>query len=133
MSANLDLVRSIVAAWERGDFGSADWAHAEIEYTMVGGVGDGTWRGPSAMAQRWGQWLSAWDELRVEAEEYRELDRERVLALVRTIGRGRTSGMDIAQTHVKGAVLFCLDDGKVARLVQYWDRDRAVSDLGLRE
>jgi hypothetical protein len=133
MSENLDLVCSIVAAWERGDFSSAEWAHAEIEYTMVGGVDDGTWRGPSAMAQRWGEWLSAWDELRVEAEDYRELDRERVLALLRTIGRGRTSGMDIAQTHVKGAVLFCLVHGRVARLVQYWDRNRALADLGLKD
>ena len=36
-SANLNLVRSIYAAWESGDFISVDWADSEIEYTMIGG------------------------------------------------------------------------------------------------
>ena len=38
MSANLDLVRSILAAWERGEFRfSAEW-HPEIEFVVVPGV-----------------------------------------------------------------------------------------------
>jgi ketosteroid isomerase-like protein len=133
VSENLDLVRSIVAAWEQGDFSRAEWADSEIEYAMFGGLEDGTVRGLSGMAQRWGQWLSVWDSVRVEAEDYRDVDAERVLALVTTIGRGKTSGVQLEQTHVKGAVVFHVRDGKVTRLAQYWDRDLALADLGLKE
>jgi ketosteroid isomerase-like protein len=130
-SANLDLVCSIYAAWERGDYSSAEWAQPEIEYVSADGPAPGSSTGLAGMAEVFRDWLSAWEEWRVEAEEYRELDGERVLVLFHFSARGKTSGLDVGQISTKGASLFHLRDGKVARLVQYFDRKRALADLGL--
>ena len=83
MSANLDLVRSIVAAWERGDWSRADWADPEIEYVMADGPSPGNWPGLAGMADAARELFGAWQDYRAEAEEYRALDVERVLASIR--------------------------------------------------
>jgi hypothetical protein len=87
--------------------------------------------GVGMLAKDWGDFLHAWGDYRVEAEEYRELDRQRVLVLTRNSARGRMSGLELGQIRAEGAGLFQLRDGKVTRLVVYWDRDRAFADVGL--
>jgi hypothetical protein len=84
------------------------------------------------MAEGWREFLSAWDDLRVQADEYRELDSERVLVLTRQSGRGKTSGIDLAQMQSEGATLFQVRDGKVMRLVLYTALEQALTDLGLQ-
>jgi ketosteroid isomerase-like protein len=42
-SPNVDLVRSIYAAWERGDFSSVEWAHTEIDFIRPAGPAPGRW------------------------------------------------------------------------------------------
>ena len=92
-SANLDLVRSIYAEWERGDFTSAEWAHPEIEYVWAEGPSPGSWKGVAAAGEGFRGWTSAWEGFRIEAHEYHELDGERVLVLARFSGRGKRSGL----------------------------------------
>jgi ketosteroid isomerase-like protein len=131
VSANLDLVRSIHAAWERGDFRSAEWAHPDIRYENVGGPSPGSWTGRAGMAEGMRDFLSAWKDFRVNVDQYRELDVERVLALTSYSARGKKSGLELGQMWTKAGLLFHVRDGKVARIVSYWDRENALADLGL--
>ena len=131
MSENLDLVRSIFADWERGDFSSAGWAEPEIEFVLTDGPEPGNWSGLAAMAQAMRGWLSGWEDYRLEVEDLRELDEERVLALDRWAGRGKGSGLDLRQSPSRSAHLFIIRNGKVTHLTAYFERDRALADLGL--
>ena len=133
MSSNLDLVRSLYAAWERGDWSSADWAHPEIEFLIADGPAPGRWTGPAGIAEGTRDALSAWKTFRIDAEDCRALDDERVLGLVRFGGRGRASGVDLEQMRTEEAHIFHVRDGKVTRVVLYFNRERALADLGLRE
>ena len=131
MAENLDLVRSIYAHWGRGDFSDAGWADPEIEFAFVDGPEPGRWTGLQAMSARYGEWLNGWKDFCAESEELLVVDSTRILALVRNTGRGRTSGFDMEEQSV--ANFFEVRDGKVTRLAIYWDRERALADLGLKE
>jgi ketosteroid isomerase-like protein len=132
MSANLDLVRSIFADWERGDyFSRADWVDPEIEHVLVGGPDPQSLKGATETVEAWREYLSNWQGYRIKAEEYSQLDGERVLVLFHVLGRGRTSGLELGQFQQRLASVFHVREGKVTRLVTYLDRDRAYADLGL--
>ncbi len=130
-SATLDLVRSINTAHERGDFSSADWAHPEIEYVIADGPSPGRWVGADGMAQAFRENLIGWKNFRTEVDEYRELDDERVLVLTRSTAQGKAGGLVVGQMRTRGAALYQVSAGKVTKLVYYWERERALADVGL--
>jgi len=130
VSANLDFIKSIYAAWETGDFSTADWADPEIDFEMVGGLTPGIWNGVAEMTEVWAGMLRAWEGLRAVPEE---LDGDRVLVYLRNEGRGKGSGIELHGISAKSANVFTVRGGKVTRLILYWDRARAIADLGLSE
>lgn len=131
MSENLDLVRSIYADWERGEFGSAEWADPNIEFSYAGGPEPAGWTGVQRMAESWREWLRDWTDFRTVPIEYKVIDSERILVLVHNTGRGRTSGVELDERSVGN--LFVIRGGNVRRLVIYLDMAQAFTDLGMEE
>jgi hypothetical protein len=133
VSQNVELVRSINEAWERGDYSSTEWADPEIEFVVADGPEPCSGKGLIGLGQAWGAWLSAWEDVRVWVDEYRDLDDERVLILQRKSGRGKHSGLEIGEMHAKSATICHIRGGKVTKMILYYERENALADLGLKE
>jgi ketosteroid isomerase-like protein len=133
VSQDLDLVRSIFAAWERGDYSSADWADPEIAFVIADGPSPSSQRGVGEMAAAWADVLRAWRDYRVDGEDYRELPDGRILTLTAFTAQGRTSNIEVRQVLARGASVMRLHNGKVTELVIYFALERALAELGLEE
>jgi ketosteroid isomerase-like protein len=130
MSENLELVRSIFAAVARGDYSAADWASPEIEYVVADGPEPARATGPDGLISTMRRAFSVMADWRDVPEDYRELDDRRVLVLGKFTSRGKASGLRVDQ-HV--AQLFEIKDAKVTRIIVYFDRQRALAELGVVE
>ena len=129
---NVELVRSIYARWERGDFRSVEWAHPEIEFVIDFDPASRSARGLAAMSEVWRAYLGSWDDYRTEVDGYRDLDDERVVVLLHVIGHGKASGVDLREMRTSAVNLFHIQGGKVTRLMLY-EAERGLAELGLRE
>ena len=78
-------------------------------------------------------WINAWEGFRIEVEDFRELEDQRILVLSKGSGRGRASGLELGELTRSAADLLHIHDGKVTRFAVYFDRDHALADLGLKE
>ena len=120
----------IYADWERGDFTRTDWANPEIEFVAVSPLEAPRAKGLSEMASFVRDVFSHMADWSEVAEEYRELDANRVLVLNRFSGEGRVSG--VTPPPARAARVFEIHNGKVTRLTLYPDCDGALADLGLQ-
>lgn len=130
-SQNLDVVRSIYAAWEHGDFSDASWADPNIAFCIDDGVSTTRVVGLAEMAKAWANFLRDWEQWTAHVEEYRELGGGRVLVVLTAHGRGKSSGVELERFNVASANIFQLREGKVTKLDVYLDPERALSEMGV--
>ena len=83
------------------------------------------------MWEGFNHFLSTWEDFRVQVDEYREVDDERLLVLHHFSGRGKTSGLELGELRPRTANLFHVRGDKITRLIAYYDRDAPLADLGL--
>jgi hypothetical protein len=99
----------------------------------VGGPEPGTWNGLAGAAEFTLDFLAAWSDIHLVADDYREVDDERVVVLLHYSGSGNTSGLDLTEVGGPHPNIFHIRDGKVSRDVVYWEYEHALADLGLAE
>jgi ketosteroid isomerase-like protein len=130
VSANLDLVRSIYVIWDRGESALSlmdervvwDFSRRQIEPEV--------YHGHEAVRSFRRTLLEAWSELRYAPSDFVSAG-ERVLVLLTFGGKGRSSGVEVAE---RIAHLWTLRDGKVVSLEYFGDVAEgraALADLGL--
>src|SRR4051812_24208486 len=124
---NVEVVRAIYAAWERGDFSNVAWADPDIEFQIPD---EPPVRGVPAMARAWGEWLRAFDDIALSPEAFHERA-DRVVGVHHFRGQGKRSGIPAQDFSV--ACVFTLRDGKVTQLILYSNNNDALEAAGLSE
>jgi hypothetical protein len=129
MSENLDLVRSIYADWERGDYRSVAWANPDIEFVFVGVPSPGRWVGVAGMEGVKRVPESLGQTFRRGGRVPRAARRARPCA-----GTGRrTRKNEWSRSVCESSERVRCPRPSVIKFVLYWNRDRALADLGLTE
>jgi len=129
---NVEIAKKVVDAFNRRDVeGFVALAASDFEWfpAMAGAVEGSGYRGRDGIAKYLVDIGDAWEEYRVLAEEFRDLD-DRVLMLGRIEGRGRGSR---AWIDSPTGTIFELVNDKMSRLRTYLDQGEALRAAGLAE
>jgi ketosteroid isomerase-like protein len=129
----VDVARRVVDGYNRFDVAGlfAEFLTADFEWypaTVKALEGD-AYRGREGIERFTADTEEDWDELRVIAEEFRELD-DRVVILGRLTGHGKVSGVPVDQPM---ASILDFRGDRVWRTRVYVDRAEALREAGLPE
>ena len=129
----MEIVRAFIDASGRGDLDALMAAlDPTIEWTPIESDPDyAVHRGHDDVRTWLVEWAEALPDMHWEAERILDADGEAVVALVRAVGRGAVSGLDV-ETPAYGAV-FTVRSGRIVQIEEYADRGQALEAAGLRE
>ncbi len=128
MGANADAVKSGWDAFAKGDLDTAvattsDSAEIVIPESLPWG---GTYTGPDGFKEMIGKFLSNFDEVNPQPNEFLEADGGHVVVTVSGVGKTK-SGNELSGDSIW---LYTVDGGEITRAEFYGDTATAVEALG---
>jgi ketosteroid isomerase-like protein len=128
MQAGVKLVREIIEALNRGDVGGMlarmdrDFEWRPLEASPAAG---GVYRGHEQVRRYVEDWLTTFDNLRLDLEEPTEVA-DRVIAVVHGHGRGRASGL---QLDTRFCQVWTVRDGTAVGMEEYATLELALAEV----
>jgi ketosteroid isomerase-like protein len=129
---NLETVREVYQAWNRGDL---EWVLNRIapdsEFHTVPLFPDleHVYRGREGFTRFWKTFRESWESVLTEVERIEPIGDDQVLVLFRFHGRGR-NGVDVRRPY---AQLFTIESRLIRRVVGFADWQQALEAAGLAE
>jgi ketosteroid isomerase-like protein len=129
MSANVDLVRASFEIYERGDLDAiAEMMHPDFElHDWPEAADPRVYHGMEGIVEATKEWSEAWEYMRAEPIDFVDAG-DRVLVLLRNIGKGRGSSIEMTQETFG---VYTIRDGKVSKIQYFTDREAALAAAGL--
>jgi ketosteroid isomerase-like protein len=128
---NVEIVRSIYAAWGRGDYDAAlALIDREVEWFGPPDIsGSGLEWGHAGVRRSLIEWVGAWDDYEFELRDVVDFGDD-VLSEGRQRGRGKGGGVDVAEAIFS---VWTIRPGHVVRQRMFRDRAQTLEAVGPRE
>ena len=128
MQTGVQLVHEIVEALNRGDVdGMLERMHPDFEWRPLESspVAGGVYRGHEQVRRYVEDWLSTFDDLRLDLEDPAEVG-DRVVAVVQGHGRGRASGLKLDNRFCQ---VWTVRGGAATGMEEYATRAQALAEV----
>lgn len=125
----VETVRGIFDAWNTGDLDAVGaFLAPDVQWREVGGRLDRPQTtGRESLQAGLGSLFETWSTYRLEPEEIRAVG-DRVIAVVREVARGRTSGLEVES---RWGYVIAVSDGVITQVQAYRDPREALAAVGL--
>src|SRR2546430_16272920 len=128
---NVEVVRRGFEAWEADDLGGllAVFDDELVTRRLAPMPDPGTWHGPEGAIEVAAEWMEAFDEFKMKAEEFIDAG-DHVVVRVAQEGRGSGSGAPVTGTFW---FVYGVRDGKAVTWDMYGTRREALKAVGISE